>query len=198
MLKSQRVNESASLSAAHLMTPGLWTWTGHITVNQGAALQTHVGRQYTSTLCPFFFLPCSRFVFPSIQSNDMAGVFITLCVDPVSLHVSSLSLHETKRRLLLWNNKCVLCIVWNKTGKNGNLAEMLCRSLFVRFWVICLFMCAGTPRQWNNDMSLQVACRIFLGFWRGLRGKVYKGVSLVCGWFRGLCRIASFRTVVSR
>lgn len=79
MLKSQRVNESASLSAAHLMTPGLWTWTRHITVNQGAALQTHFGKQYTSTLGPVFFLPRSGFVFPSIQSNDMAAVFITLC-----------------------------------------------------------------------------------------------------------------------
>lgn len=197
MLKIQRVNESASLSAAHLMTPGLDMDGTYYSQSRRYAPDTCWQTVHKHTM-PLFFLPCSRFVFPSIQSNDMAGVFITLCVDPVSLHISSLSLHETKRRLLLWNNKCVLCIVWNKTGRNGNRAEMLCRPLFVRFWVIRLFMCAGTPRQWNNDMSLQVACRIFLGFWRGLHGKVSKGVSLVCGWFRGLCRITSVRTVVSR
>lgn len=73
------MNESAPLSAARLMTPGLWTWTGRITVNQGAVLQTHGGRQYTSALCLFFFLPCSRFVFPSIQTNQMVGMSITLC-----------------------------------------------------------------------------------------------------------------------
>ena len=48
--------------------------------------------------------------------------------------------------------------------RKKNLVEILCRSLFVRFWVIRLFMCTGTPKQWNNDMSLQVVCRIFLGF----------------------------------
>lgn len=71
------MNESAPLSAARLVTPGLWT--GRITVNQDAALQTHVGRQVHKHTVPFFYVLQPRFVFPSIQTNEMAGMFITLC-----------------------------------------------------------------------------------------------------------------------
>lgn len=89
--------------------------------------------------------------------------------------------------------------VLHRMKQNGekNQAEMLCCPLFVRFWVIRLFMCAGTPRQWNNDMSLQVVCRIFLGFWIGLR-EVSKGVSLVWGRFKGLQDHFSGGTLVPR
>lgn len=110
----------------------------------------------------------------------MPGMFITLC-EPPSRCVSRLSppymkqssdycfeiTNAVSHRLKPPQKKKE-----RKQGKNE--AEALCRLLFVRFWVIRLFMWAGTPRQRNNDMSLQVVCRVFPGFWRGLHGKVFR------------------------
>lgn len=151
--------------------------------------------QSIKALCSSFYQVAELF-FPAFRQIKCLACLWPF-VNPVLLHVLSLNSHETKQRLLLWNYKCFCA--WNGTGKKKkNLAEILCRSLFVRFWVIRLFMCTGTPRQWNNDMSLQVVCRIFLGFWRGLHGKVSNVVSLVNGWFWGLCKITSVRTLVPR
>lgn len=72
------MNESAPLSAARLMTPGLSTWMGHIIVNQGAVLQTCWQTVLKHTM-PFFLPLVADLFFPSNQTNEMAGMFITLC-----------------------------------------------------------------------------------------------------------------------
>lgn len=124
--------------------------------------------------------------FPSIQANETGSMFITLCEPSLTACLVSF-LTWNKAAIIALKLQMLLCIVWNKTGEKKIQEKRCTAHCLSDFWVIRLFMCAGTPRQWNNDMSLQVVCRIFLGFWRGLRGKVSKGVPLVCVPFRGLC-----------
>lgn len=178
MLKSS-VNESALLSAACLMTPGLRARTGtYYSQTRRCTPDTH-----WQTVAPFS-PSCCRSVFPSIETNEMVGMSISLCETMSDCTSRLLSLLETKWRLPPWNLKKK-----KKKGKKTS-TEMLCHPLFVRFWVIRLFMWAGTPRQWSNDMSLQVVCRVFLGFWEAYMLKFPQGwhqcVCVCGGGSRGL------------
>lgn len=132
----------------------------------------------------FFFLVADLF-FPALRQMKWLAYLLPF----VNPHLTACLVS-----LLTWNKAAITAlklqmlfhIIWNKAKIKKNQAETLCRLLFVRFWVIRLFMWAGTPRQWNNDMSLQVVCRVFLGFWRGLHGEVSKGGGTGVGPLRSL------------
>lgn len=114
----------------------------------------HNGRRDKS-----FFLSWCWFVFSHYSDKWN----ITLCEPPCFQTINGVS-HLIKQK-----------------GKKNS--EMLCRTHFVRFQLICLFMWTGTPWQRNNDISLQVVCRISLDFEGAWMVKFPKGWHLCGGGF---------------